>query len=163
MKLKEAYTLAGCCRPAVGEVITGYCSYDGPIRVHRAGCVHLAKDEPGRLVGLIWDDIIALEDFRPGDDYGRLDGIDFRILDHHDRYGVDYSRQVAAKLNLDTGDVFNRHARLRDLALLARVEPSMIRYRARIIPGKWIKHRNHTYYELTPKGKAYLVFSRSEK
>jgi hypothetical protein len=163
MKLKERFTLAGCCRPAVGEPITGYCSHNGPVRVHRSGCAQLATAEAGRLVTLAWDDIIAGEDFRPGDDYGALDDIDFRILDHHDHYGVDYSRPVAATLNLDTGDVFSRHARLRSLALLIRVEPTMIQYRKNIVPGKWIKHRNHTYYDLTPKGKAYLAFHRSGK
>lgn len=72
-------------------------------------------------------------------------------------------RQVAATLNLDAGDVFARHANLREMALVARVEPTMIHYRKNIVGGKWIKHRNHTYYDLTPKGKAYLAFHRLGK
>lgn len=163
MNLKEPYTLAGCCRPAVGEPIAGYGSHDGPIRVHRTGCARLTNAEPDRLVTLVWDDIIAPEDFHPGEDYAALDETDFRILSHHNRYGVDYSRQVAATLHLDAGDVSNRHARLRGLELLVRIEPTMIRYRKNIVPGKWIKHRNHTYYDLTPKGKAYLVYHRAGK
>ena len=42
-----------------------------------------------------------------------------------------------------------------------RVEPLMIRYRKNIVKGKWIKHRNHTYYELTEKGRKYLAHHES--
>ncbi len=161
MKLKENYILARCCRPETGERLVGYCSHDGPIKVHRAGCARLATAEPDRLVTLSWDDITAPEESPPDSDYSLLDEIDFRILDHHARYGVDYSRQVAGALRLDAGEVFDRHANLRGMALLVRVAPAMIQYRKNIVPGKWIKHRNHTYYELTAKGQAYLNYHRS--
>ncbi|MDD4052649.1 MAG: DUF2250 domain-containing protein [candidate division Zixibacteria bacterium] len=156
MKLKDDYLLARCCRPAQGERIIGYCSHDGPIKVHRAGCAALSKVEPDRIVTLEWNEIVAAEEFRPGDDFNLLDEIDFRILDHHAKLGVDYSLAVAGALRLDATAVFERHDRLRHLGLLVRVEPTMIQYRRNIVAGKWIKHRNHTYYELTPKGKAYL-------
>lgn len=107
---------------------------------------------------LDWDDILAEADFRPETDYTKLDETDFRILEHHQRYGVDYSLKVARMLSLDRQEVFDRHAKLRDQGLLNRVEPTMIRYRKGIVKNKWIKHRNHTYYELTDKGIAYLDF-----
>jgi predicted transcriptional regulator len=42
------------------------------------------------------------------------------------------------------------------LGALKRVEKLMIQYRKNIVKGKWIKHRNHTYYELTPKGERWI-------
>ncbi len=163
MKLKDEYILAGCCRPAPGERIIGYCSHDGPIKVHRSGCAGLSKVEPDRIVTLEWNEIVASEEFRPGDDFNLLDEIDFRILDHHAKLGVDYSLAVAGALHLDVAMVFERHDRLRLIGLMVRVEPTMIRYRKNIVAGKWIKHRNHTYYELTSRGKAYLNHYLSRK
>jgi predicted transcriptional regulator len=67
--------------------------------------------------------------------------------------GVDYAAVVAKCLNIDRATVFKRHRKLRDLKLLARVQPRMIQYRKNIVDNKWIKHRNHTYYEITDKGR----------
>jgi predicted transcriptional regulator len=126
--------------------------------VHKLGCSNLIKAEPDRIISLAWPDITAKEEFCPEDDYKNLDKLDFSILGHHRDYGFDYSLKVAAMLHLDKKTVFDRHGKLRDMGLLERVEPRMIQYRKNIVKGKWIKHRNHTYYDLTEKGRKYLDY-----
>ncbi|MFH2049803.1 MAG: DUF2250 domain-containing protein, partial [bacterium] len=71
-------------------------------------------------------------------------------------YGVDYSLVVARKLNIPKQAAFDCHKKLREMGLLERVKPLIIQYRKGIVDNKWIKHRNHTYYDLTDKGKSYL-------
>jgi len=156
MKLKENYTLANCCNPAWGDEITGYYSHENFIKVHTADCHNLAKAESSRLMKLDWDEIIESEEFIPGDDYTELDEIDFAILKHHSEMGIDYSLMVAAVLQIDRQVAFDRHEKLRKMGLLERVNAVMVQYRKNIVKNKWIKHRNHTYYDLTEKGRKYL-------
>ncbi|MCP4569562.1 MAG: DUF2250 domain-containing protein [FCB group bacterium] len=163
MNLKENYISANCCDPQPTDPITGYFSHDGVIKVHRADCSNLSKADPSRLIMLAWPDIIGDAEYSPDEDYDLLDDIDFRLLEHHRRYGFDYSNKVAAMLNLDRREVHDGHTKLRELTLLKRVEPKMIQYRKNIVPGKWIKHRNHTYYDLTEKGSAYLDYYLKQK
>ena len=156
MKLKEEYVLANCCRPGENDLIVGYYSYNNVLKVHKAGCDEVAKADPDRLVRLEWQDIRAVVDPGPGDDFRALDDLDFRILAHHRDMGIDYSLKVAGVLHLNQQVVFERHAKLRMMGLVKRVEPRLVQYRKHIVKGKWIKHRNHTYYDLTDKGAAYL-------
>jgi hypothetical protein len=162
MRLKDDYIAAGCCHPLPGDQIVGYYSYENVIRVHRADCANLMKAEGDRIVTLDWPDILAPEVFHPDDDFQLLDSIDYCILQHHQTLGVDYSLAVAAAAGLDQQTVFDRHAWLRERGLLQRVEPRMIQYRKHITKGKWIKHRNHTYYDLTEKGRRYLGHYRKQ-
>ena len=162
VRIKEDYVLANCCRPEPNTPIIGYHSHTTIIKVHAAGCPNLDKAEPERLISLVWEDIIAKADFTPDADYERLDYLDFKILAHHDTYGFDYSNKVAAILGADRKSIHDAHAKLRDLKLLERVDPKMIQYRKNIVPGKWIKHRNHTYYSLTDKGRAYLACQKKD-
>jgi hypothetical protein len=157
-KLKENYVLAKCCRPGEDDSIVGYYSHDNFIKVHRSDCHNLKKTDSARLITLDWRDLYDIDDFVPGDDYEVLDGIDFSILRHHQVLGVDYSLEVAAVLRLSKQTVFDRHRKLREMKLLKRVQPVMIRYRKNIVKNKWIKHRNHTYYDLTGKGRDYLRY-----
>ena len=69
---------------------------------------------------------------------------------------MDYSIVVSEMLGLPLDETQNRHRKLRELGGLKRVERRMIQYRKNIVKGKWIKHRNHTYYELTPKGEQWV-------
>ena len=85
--------------------------------------------------------------------------VDFAGLKHHLDYGFDYSLVLAKKLNIDKQEAFNLHKKLRELGLIERVEPKIIQYRKGIVDNKWIKHRNHTYYNLTDKGTKYLEYS----
>lgn len=161
IRLKENFSIAQCCQPAPPAEITGYYSHDNVLRVHLKGCPNLAKPEPERLVSLSWDEIIdETPPFTPDADYAGLTEADLAVLAHHERYGLDYSLVVARKLNLPRTEAHERHAKLRSSGLLARVEPTMIQYRKGIVDGAWIKHRNHTYYDLTEKGRAYLRYHR---
>ncbi len=156
-RLKEDYTLARCCSPTPPEPIVGYYSWDNVLKVHRVDCESLARVEPDRLVTLEWDDILA--DPEPTPDpvvIDEIDAQDLAILKHHRAYGIDYSLKVARMLGLEKQKVFDIHQKLRDMELLERVEPRIVQYRKGHVKGKWIKHRNHTYYDLTDKGRLYL-------
>jgi len=158
IRLKEGYTKAKCCSPEPNDSIAGYFSYNNVIAVHKTSCENLKKVEPKRLLSLSWDEILEARKSEPDEDYSQLDEVDFRILRHHQVVGVDYSWVVAEMLNLEPQLVFERHRKLRALKLLERVPKVMIRYRKNIVDHKWIKHRNHTYYRITPKGERHLNF-----
>jgi hypothetical protein len=158
MKLKEGYSRAKCCRPDHGDQIKGYYSHNMIMIVHKVSCTNLCKVDSERLVDLIWEDIAAAPEFEPAADYDKLDALDWRIMRHHRKMGVDYSHVVARILHVKRDDVFQRHDKLRSLKLLERVKPVMMQYRKGIVDNKWIKHRNHTYYDLTEKGRKYLEY-----
>jgi len=158
IKVKEGYKIAKCCSPEFTDSITGYYSYNNILIVHKATCGNLKKAEAKRLVSLSWADILEKDEKKPDKDYYDLDEVDFRILQHHQSMGVDYTWMVASALDMDPELVFERHKQLRGLKLLKRVEPVMIQYRKNIVDHKWIKHRNHTYYQITSKGGKYLNF-----
>lgn len=160
-RVREPYVLARCCRPRPEDDIVGYNSFETAIKVHRADCANLARTEEARLVRLAWTDILAPDDFSPGDDYLRLDSADFAVLEHHARMGLDYSLVVARSVAISKSEAFERHRKLRDMGLLERVDKVMIRYRKGVVDNKWIKHRNHTYYDLTVRGRLYLAYFRS--
>lgn len=165
--LKDDYRLANCCNPQPGDSLIGFLKYDSPlISVHKQGCINLAKIEPDRLIALAWDEIVMDKTERPiseSDDFTALDKTDFDILKHHKDMGNDYAAVVAKMTGIDRKTVFDRHKKLRDLGLLKRVEPLMMQYRKGIVKGKWIKHRNHTYYELTPRGEEIIDYCLSER
>jgi len=155
-RLKEKYTLAKCCHPSPEDSIAGYYSYDDILKVHRSDCPNLDKADPERLVRLKWSDILADPKFEPDDDFRALEAIDFAILKHHLDFDIDYSLKVAAVLHIDKQETFERHKKLTASGLLERVPAVMVRYRKNTAANKWIKHRNHTYYRLTDKGRLYL-------
>ncbi|MGB8657252.1 MAG: DUF2250 domain-containing protein [Candidatus Zixiibacteriota bacterium] len=161
--LKEGYKIARCCSPHPDDTIKGYYSYNHVLVVHQASCDNLKKIEPERLFSLSWEEILEKKEDEPEKDYYELDELDFRILRHHQAVGVDYAWVVAGALNIEPEQVFERHKKLKELKLLKRVEPVMIQYRKGIVDNKWIKHRNHTYYQITPKGERYLRFFVSKK
>jgi len=156
IRLKDKYTLARCCSPSPLEPIVGYYSHEMYLKVHRPDCINLARVAPERLVTLQWADILTEPPRGPGQDFAELDDIDFAILRFHEEFGIDYSLKVARMLTIEKQVVFDRHKRLRELQLLDRVEPRIVQYRKGGVNNKWIKHRNHTYYQLTDKGRDYL-------
>jgi hypothetical protein len=162
LQVKEGYKIAQCCSPQLVDAITGYYSYKNILVVHKTTCENLKKTESKRLVSLSWMEILEKEKEEPDKDYCDLDEIDFRILQHHQAMGVDYSWMVASALEIDTELVFERHKKLKGLKLLKRVELVMIQYRKNIVDHKWIKHRNHTYYQITSKGEKYLNYFISQ-
>lgn len=158
IRLKKGCTKAKCCSPQPDDSITGYFSYNNVIVIHKTSCDNLKKVEAKRLLSLSWDEILEAKESKPDQDYSQLDEVDFRILQHHQVMGVDYAWVVAQMLNLEPQVVFEHQRKLRDLKLLERVQKVMIQYRKSIVDNKWIKHRNHTYYRITPKGERYLNF-----
>jgi hypothetical protein len=162
IKIKERYTLAKCCNPQPTDAITGYHSREELIKIHKADCKNLENVEPHRLIRLDWEDVSEPIGFTPDSIYNSLEENDLRILLLHKKVGLDYSLKVARILRMEKNEVFNRHKKLRDMGLLKRVPKVMIRYRKGIVDGKWIKHRNHTYYELTEKGESYAKHYESK-
>jgi len=154
--INDDYRLALCCKPVPHDKIIGFLKSDsGIISVHKEGCRNLKSIQPERLLNLKWNEVIKAElpdDSEKNALLAELDDIDFRILKHHAVMGVDYAAVVARHLKIDRATVFKRHRKLRDLKLLERVQPKMIQYRKNIVDNKWIKHRNHTYYEITGQG-----------
>ncbi len=163
LKFKEGYKVAGCCSPRPNTPILGYFSYNNVIVVHKNSCKNLKKIESGLLFSLSWEEILEKKADGPEKDYYQLDELDFRILKHHREMGVDYSLMVAGILNIEPGQVFEHHRKLKSLKLLKRVEKVMIQYRKKIVDNKWIKHRNHTYYQITPKGERCLDLYISQR
>lgn len=155
-RLKEKYGIARCCLPTREQEIVGYFSFDDHIKVHRSDCDNLAKADPARLVTLDWDEILSKPSPEPKAAIGELDDTDYAILRHHRACDIDYSLKVARVLGIEKQSAFDHHQKLRNLGLLERVEALMVQYRKNIT-SKWIKHRNHTYYRLTPQGLACLA------
>ena len=160
MHQELTYKLAQCCSPEAEEDIIGYFKDDGTVAVHRSDCASVQHLRLERLLEVTWCEIHAAEtpsDIETEDPtFDQLDEVDYLILKHHQEFGLDYSIVVSEMLGLPLEETHRRHRKLRELGGLKRVEKRMIQYRKNIVKGKWIKHRNHTYYELTPKGDRWV-------
>jgi len=161
------YVLASCCSPTKPDRIKGYIKESGEISIHKTDCPDLKRLSEEKILSVSWSEIEKeLNDQKQEDlddlDYELLDDTDFQILLHHYEFGVDYSIVVADALKIPLQDMSRRHKRLVKFGVLSRVEKRMIQYRKNIVDGKWIKHRNHTYYQLTPKGERFLAKWRDE-
>lgn len=163
LRLTDKYSLAKCCSPARGDSIVGYFSFDDHCKVHRADCANLGKAEPSRTLKLEWDQILVPEAERPDEDLAQLSPTDFAVLRHHRDYDIDYSLKVARMLGIEKQAAFDSHQKLRGMGLLERVDATMVQYRKGVVENKWIKHRNHTYYRLTNRGRMYLAFVESSR
>ena len=160
------YTLAKCCSPQVGSRVIGYFKEDGVIAVHRFGCTSLKHLRQERLLDVTWQEIQTAASGTEPDEvdpvFAALDEIDFLILKHHQKFGIDYSIAVSEALGISLEKTYKQHRRLKAIGGLKRVEKRIIQYRKNIVKGKWIKHRNHTYYELTPRGEKWIeMFDRN--
>lgn len=161
------YKIAKCCAPQEGDAITGYFKADGTITVHDDTCNAVQGLRTERLLKVTWDEIRKTESaadtvpLAPG--FAELDETDYFILKHHQELGMDYSIVVAEALRIPLEEAHQRHRKLRELGGLKRVEGRIIHYRKNIVKGKWIKHRNHTYYELTPEGKMWIEAFESQQ
>ena len=160
------YTLAKCCSPQVGSRVIGYFKEDGAIAVHRSGCNSLKHLRQERLLTVTWQEIHAAALTSEPDEadptFGTLDEIDYLILKHHQNFGIDYSIAVSEALGIALEETYKQHRKLKAIGGLKRVEKRIIQYRKNIVKGKWMKHRNHTYYELTPRGEKWIeMFERN--
>ena len=155
------YKIAKCCNPDEDNPIIGYFKEDRTITVHNTSCPAVPGFRAERLLDVSWDEI---RESKPQDtlhELPELDDTDYFILKHHQEFGVDYSIVVAETLRIPLQEMHQRHRKLRELGGLKRVEGRIIQYRKNIVKGKWIKHRNHTYYELTRKGSQWInVFEK---
>ena len=160
MHQELTYKLAQCCSPEAEESIIGYFKEDGTVTVHWSDCASVQQLRLERLLEVTWSEIHAAEkptDIETEDStFDKLDEVDYLILKHHQEFGLDYSIVVSDMLGLPLEETQKRHRKLRELGGLKRVEKRIIQYRKNIVKGKWIKHRNHTYYELTPKGDRWI-------
>ena len=160
MMAELTYKIAKCCHPQANDLITGYFKEDGTIAVHHTSCNAVQGLRPERLLAVAWDEIHATENSEDSvviaPEFAELDETDYFILKHHQEFGMDYAIVVAETLRIPLEEMHQRHRKLRKLGGLKRVEGRIIQYRKNIVKGKWIKHRNHTYYELTPEGKTWI-------
>ena len=161
MAAELTYKIAKCCTPQEGDPITGYFKADGTITVHGATCNAVQGLRTERLLKVTWDEIRTTEaaaDAVPlAPEFAALDETDYFILKHHQEFGMDYSIVVAEVLRIPLDEMQKRHRKLREIGGLKRVQGRIIHYRKNIVKGKWIKHRNHTYYELTPEGEKWIA------
>lgn len=154
------YKIAKCCTPEEDNPIVGYFKEDGTITVHNSSCSAVPSLRTERLLDVSWDEIHKSKIPDTSQDIPsevtELDETDYFILKHHQEFGMDYSKVVAETLRIPLEEMQQRHRKLRELGGLKRVEGRIIHYRKNIVKGKWIKHRNHTYYELTPEGNQWI-------
>ena len=154
------YNIAKCCSPQEDDPITGYFKADGTIAVHHATCNAVQGLRPERLLAVAWDEVrtteMAAAPATLAPEFAELDETDYFILKHHQEFGMDYSIVVAEVLRVPLEEMHKRHRKLRELGGLKRVQGRVIQYRKNIVKGKWIKHRNHTYYELTSEGERWI-------
>lgn len=154
------YKIAKCCTPVENDDIVGYFKEEGIITVHDATCQSVSSLRTERLLDISWNEIkqtkISDSKKETPKEIEELDQTDYLILKHHQEMGMDYSKVVAQSLNIPLNEIQDRHKKLRELGGLKRVEGRIIHYRKNIVKGKWIKHRNHTYYEITPEGNLWI-------
>lgn len=154
------YKIAKCCSPTDDDEIVGYFKEDATITVHNSSCTTLSNLRTDRLLEVSWKEIDQSQHSETTHDIlpemKELDETDYYILKHHQELGMDYSIVVAETLRIPLEEMHRRHRKLKEIGVLKRVEGRIIHYRKNIVKGKWIKHRNHTYYELTPKGTQWI-------
>lgn len=159
MVTELTYQIAKCCAPQPETPVIGYFKENGTITVHHAECASVQGLRTERLLKVSWQEIQAAEvppEATLAPEFDELDETDYFVLKHHQEFGMDYSIVVAETLQIPLEEMHQRHRKLRELGGLKRVEGRIIHYRKNIVKGKWIKHRNHTYYELTPDGKTWI-------
>lgn len=159
MVTELTYQIAKCCAPQPETPVIGYFKENGTITVHHAECASVQGLRTERLLKVSWQEIQAAEvppEATLAPEFDELDETDYFVLKHHQEFGMDYSIVVAETLQIPLEEMHRRHRKLRELGGLKRVEGRIIHYRKNIVKGKWIKHRNHTYYELTPDGKTWI-------
>lgn len=159
MVTELTYQIAKCCAPQSETPVIGYFKENGTITVHHAECASVQGLRTERLLKVSWQEIQEAEvppEATLAPEFDELDETDYFVLKHHQEFGMDYSIVVAETLQIPIEEMHRRHRKLRELGGLKRVEGRIIHYRKNIVKGKWIKHRNHTYYELTPDGKTWI-------
>jgi predicted transcriptional regulator len=86
---------------------------------------------------------------------GDLSCIEVKILYYIQHSGPVFIKKLAARLNVDIQAVQKNVETLQHKGYLERVTRILVDYRINR-RNKVTKHRNHTYYDLTRKGRLFL-------
>ncbi len=84
-----------------------------------------------------------------------LDVLDFKIIYYVYKAGPAYIKKLAQRMHGDLETIREHLKKLQQLGLLERVSKRMVDYRISR-HSKATKHRNHTYYEVTRKGRRFV-------
>jgi len=85
----------------------------------------------------------------------KLNDLEIKVLKYHKQKGCDYSKSLARALNIKLCEAFAVHKKLLSLGYLEKVSSRLTKYQVNT-KTKIVKHRNHTYYQLTQKGKQFV-------
>jgi predicted transcriptional regulator len=86
---------------------------------------------------------------------GELSEIELKILSYIHHSGPAFAKKLAARLDTDVQTVHKHIMTLQSKGYLERVARTMVEYRINR-RNKVTKHRNHTYYDLTRKGRLFM-------
>ncbi|MGH2331489.1 DUF2250 domain-containing protein [Thermoanaerobacter mathranii] len=86
--------------------------------------------------------------------------LDLTILAYLKKLGPEYAKFLARHLGLSLEESRKRLQSLEKRGLIKRVERRIVKYYHR--QRKSVKHRNHTYYELTREGELFLRQARKK-
>ena len=81
--------------------------------------------------------------------------IELKILYYVHRSGPAFIKKLAARLNENLQTIRNSIEYLQNMGYLERVSGTLVEYRINK-RNKVTKHRNHTYYDLTRKGRLFM-------
>jgi len=80
--------------------------------------------------------------------------LDLTILTYLKKLGPEYAKLLAIRLGLSLEESRKRLQSLEERGLIKRVKRRIVKYYHR--RRKSVKHRNHTYYELSREGELFL-------
>lgn len=83
-----------------------------------------------------------------------FDEADLKILSYFKSLGPDYAKLVAFRFGLPLENARARLERLESAGFIEKVEGSIVKYYHRRV--KAVKHRNHTYFQITKDGEQFL-------
>ncbi|ACX52330.1 hypothetical protein Adeg_1219 [Ammonifex degensii KC4] len=86
--------------------------------------------------------------------------LDLKILAYLKKLGPEYAKFLARQLGLSLEESTERLRRLAARGLIKRVEGRIVKYYHR--QRKSVKHRNHTYYDITREGELLLREARKK-
>jgi predicted transcriptional regulator len=86
---------------------------------------------------------------------GALTEPELKVMYYIFHSGPAFIKKLAARLNEDTQIIRNSVDNLQHLGYLERVTKTIVDYRLDK-RNKVTKHRNHTYYDLTRKGRLFM-------
>lgn len=89
-----------------------------------------------------------------------VDVIDLTILAYLKKLGPEYAKLLSRRLSLTIEESFERLQKLQKQGLITRIDRSIVKYYHR--RRKNVKHRNHTYYELTRDGEHLLRLAKGK-